>query len=164
MDYISFYVKKSLKSSRDKQILKALKLYIKLNNLFSLLSVLLIVPSRRNPSLIRIALNSGYHENCIYFFFWQSFVKSVRMSNSENRLKNFKNKGKDNDELRRRRNEVKAKTCFLTFGFKSNAFSCQVSIELRKNKKDDMLSKRRNVGPEEDLALRFKTKLVSCSL
>ena len=34
----------------------------------------------------------------------QSFVKSVRMS--ENRLKNFKNKGKDNDELRRRRNEV----------------------------------------------------------
>ena len=34
----------------------------------------------------------------------QSFVNSVRMS--ENRLKNFKNKGKDNDELRRRRNEV----------------------------------------------------------
>ena len=33
--------------------------------------------------------------------------------------------------------------------------SCQVSIELRKNKKDDMLSKRRNVGPEEDLALRL---------
>ena len=30
-----------------------------------------------------------------------------------------------------------------------------MSIELRKNKKDDMLSKRRNVGPEEDLALRL---------
>ena len=69
---------------------------------------------------------------------------------SENRLKNFKNKGKDNDELRRRRNEVVEldEISSLNCGF------WQVSVELRKNKKDDMLSKRRNVGPDEDLALR----------
>ena len=62
----------------------------------------------------------------------------------------------------------KTKTCCCSsfqsyFGFKCIAFSCQVSIELRKNKKDDMLSKRRNVGPEEDLALRLPSA-ISCSI
>jgi len=46
------------------------------------------------------------------------------------RLNAYKNKGKDSDELRRRRNEV--------------------SVELRRNKREDALAKRRNVIVEDD--------------
>ncbi|QQP40715.1 Importin subunit alpha [Caligus rogercresseyi] len=54
------------------------------------------------------------------------------MSSRDNRVKSYKNQGKDTDELRRRRTEV--------------------TVDLRKSKREDALSKRRNGGPLSPLS------------
>lgn len=63
---------------------------------------------------------------------------------SENRLRNFKNKGKDTGELRRRRTDV--------------------TIELRKSKRDDQILKRRNISQgQSDSPLKESNGQQTCT-